>query len=303
MVKPQIRMRKFILLMLILASSFTYGQVEEIKYKLFVIEAEADTIDLKESKINIGTERWNKGTNVQMKWDGDQWVYDDAIVFRDAGFGYAAIDRRGVSYGGMNMGAIGNYAFDISTNWYRTDNPGAVGDLSFCQGTDNKASGYASVAFGYNNTADAHYSFVAGVNNEVGGGGASGVIGAGLDAGGADNLMVVGEANVAPESIGIGGANEWRFIVGIGEVDSYGTPQSKKNGIGVNKNGSAYLFNSDNAVIASHAKTVVTYEFIAGAVPANASAPGSKGQIATDANFIYVCVATDTWVRAPLATW
>ncbi len=37
--------------------------------------------------------------------------------------------------------------------------------------------------------------------------------------------------------------------------------------------------------------------------PASASAPGVTGQIATDANYIYVCTATNTWKRVAIATW
>ncbi len=39
------------------------------------------------------------------------------------------------------------------------------------------------------------------------------------------------------------------------------------------------------------------------AAPASASASGVTGQLATDASFIYVCTATDTWNRAAIATW
>lgn len=41
----------------------------------------------------------------------------------------------------------------------------------------------------------------------------------------------------------------------------------------------------------------------AGSVPASASAAGVAGQFAYDSSYIYVCVATDTWERAALATW
>lgn len=37
--------------------------------------------------------------------------------------------------------------------------------------------------------------------------------------------------------------------------------------------------------------------------PASASATGTQGQIAWDADYVYVCVATDTWKRAALSTW
>jgi|TARA_R100000081_G_C4765855_1_gene142696 hypothetical protein len=37
--------------------------------------------------------------------------------------------------------------------------------------------------------------------------------------------------------------------------------------------------------------------------PASATASGVTGQIATDANYIYVCTATDTWKRVAISTW
>ena len=39
------------------------------------------------------------------------------------------------------------------------------------------------------------------------------------------------------------------------------------------------------------------------AAPSTASSAGTAGQIAYDATHIYVCVATNTWVRATLATF
>lgn len=38
-------------------------------------------------------------------------------------------------------------------------------------------------------------------------------------------------------------------------------------------------------------------------VPTSATAAGTKGQVAADASFLYVCVATNTWRRVALATW
>lgn len=37
--------------------------------------------------------------------------------------------------------------------------------------------------------------------------------------------------------------------------------------------------------------------------PSAANAPGKAGSIVWDANYIYVCVATDTWKRAAIETW
>jgi hypothetical protein len=38
-------------------------------------------------------------------------------------------------------------------------------------------------------------------------------------------------------------------------------------------------------------------------VPATAAAPGVFGQIATDGNYLYVCVATNTWKRVAIAAF
>jgi hypothetical protein len=42
---------------------------------------------------------------------------------------------------------------------------------------------------------------------------------------------------------------------------------------------------------------------IYGAVPASAGATGTAGQLAVDANYIYVCTATNTWKRTAISTW
>jgi hypothetical protein len=39
------------------------------------------------------------------------------------------------------------------------------------------------------------------------------------------------------------------------------------------------------------------------AAPANASSTGVAGQIAFDSNYIYYCVATNTWKRVAISTW
>lgn len=38
-------------------------------------------------------------------------------------------------------------------------------------------------------------------------------------------------------------------------------------------------------------------------VPASASAPGRKGEVAFDDNYMYRCIATNTWKRVAIATW
>lgn len=45
------------------------------------------------------------------------------------------------------------------------------------------------------------------------------------------------------------------------------------------------------------------FSTIGTSVPPTATSPGAAGLVAYDAGYIYVCIATDTWVRAPLSTW
>lgn len=53
------------------------------------------------------------------------------------------------------------------------------------------------------------------------------------------------------------------------------------------------------------ATTVNKHEsgIIAVSAPAAANSAGTPGQIAYDANYVYICVANDTWKRASIATW
>ncbi len=53
---------------------------------------------------------------------------------------------------------------------------------------------------------------------------------------------------------------------------------------------------NDHAAILDNAATVV-------AAPASATATGKAGQIAFDATHLYVCIATNTWIRATFATF
>ncbi len=40
-----------------------------------------------------------------------------------------------------------------------------------------------------------------------------------------------------------------------------------------------------------------------GSAPASATSSGTAGDIRYDANYLYVCVATNTWKRSALTTW
>lgn len=38
-------------------------------------------------------------------------------------------------------------------------------------------------------------------------------------------------------------------------------------------------------------------------VPASATAPGNKGDLAQDDTYLYVCIAQNTWKRVSISTW
>ena len=80
----------------------------------------------------------------------------------------------------------------------------------------------------------------------------------------------------------------------IGGVSFDGT--SDVNLPGVNQAGTEDT--SGNAATATVATRVSDT-----AAPASASDTGTAGEVRYDSSFIYVCVATDTWVRAALSTW
>lgn len=50
-------------------------------------------------------------------------------------------------------------------------------------------------------------------------------------------------------------------------------------------------------------QTTVTNVVTSNATPASSSSLGTVGQIATDLTHIYVCVATNTWLRANLVSF
>ncbi len=51
------------------------------------------------------------------------------------------------------------------------------------------------------------------------------------------------------------------------------------------------------------AQTQINSLQVASSPPANAAATGVTGTITWDATHIYICIATNTWVRCVTATW
>lgn len=98
----------------------------------------------------------------------------------------------------------------------------------------------------------------------------------------------------------VGVVNNWNDLAVTGRVDVDALTIA----------GVAYP-NNDAVTPASVTTTTVTASgtvtagtlVTAANTPATADAVGVAGTIAWDATHIYVCVATNTWVRAELATW
>ncbi len=84
-----------------------------------------------------------------------------------------------------------------------------------------------------------------------------------------------------------------------------GVPFNGASGInlpGVNTEGDQDT--TGNAATATTASTATVATRVSDtAAPASASATGTAGEVRYDSGFIYVCVATDTWVRAALTSW
>jgi hypothetical protein len=95
--------------------------------------------------------------------------------------------------------------------------------------------------------------------------------------------------------IGTDSGNAIRFATnGFGSSDEKARIDSSGRllvGTSTNTGGSLFQVN-DNRIRIATAKT-----------PASATDTGSAGEICWDANYIYVCTATNTWKRTAIATW
>jgi hypothetical protein len=120
-------------------------------------------------------------------------------------------------------------------------------------------------------------------------------------------LNVVGGSSIFSDSFAVSfnGDNNCRMWNGAGlgwnsgtssAVNSYDTA-FRRNAAGVVEidNGTAGTFR--DLIVRNLRMSAPTL------VPASAAATGSEGQLAWDADYIYVCVAANTWKRVAIATW
>jgi hypothetical protein len=89
-------------------------------------------------------------------------------------------------------------------------------------------------------------------------------------------------------------------VKGFVAKDSNGTSE-------VNFGSIKLLDSSNNPAIPTLDEEVTTKKYvddkIQNATIASATDPGVQGQICWDNDYIYVCIATDTWKRTPITTW
>jgi len=88
------------------------------------------------------------------------------------------------------------------------------------------------------------------------------------------------------------GASAIRFITGSSAIERVVIAPNGFVGFGSGLTPTAVIDVDSDVIRLRTAKT-----------PASAAASGNAGDICWDANYIYVCTATNTWKRAALATW
>lgn len=204
--------------------------------------------------------------------------------------------------------AIGEYSFALGSSSSASGNYGFVvgngatasGDYSIAIGHDSNASGdnsFASnsiasgdnsFAFGNGSIADGKNSFAAGSFIRIFGSYGS-AFGNNLSST-AYSCFVIGQYNdslVTRESAWTTGSP--LFIAGNGTTSG---------------NSNAYvLFNNGNSTQQGSVKTTQFILSDLNTAPSSSTDTGTKGEIRITADYIYVCTATDTWVRAALSTW
>ena len=114
-----------------------------------------------------------------------------------------------------------------------------------------------------------------------------------LNAGG-NNFIDCEDPGSAPHKVRINnGGNNIDFVIKDNSNNVYFTADAStaRIGIGTNQPEAALDINSDSMRL-RNSRT-----------PSSASDYGFPGEIRWDANYIYVCVATDTWKRVALSSW
>lgn len=105
-------------------------------------------------------------------------------------------------------------------------------------------------------------------------------------------------------------------LLGVADVSDSITIATGGGLIGFNSNSSGLttIPRQTNPLITGDAtgKAIITKEYLATSLPSlitanvaptSATSPGTKGDIRIDNDYVYICVATNTWKRSALTTW
>jgi len=258
------------------------------------------TFDDSINALNVGSSNTASGDESFAAGAGNQATGDQSTALGNltlaSGFASTALgaetvasnDRsfaagRAVSATGINSAAFGRstsvgvtgLASGLNSFHLGLDNI-ASGGSSFASGNLTVASGLRSVTFGSSTQANGGSSLAQGLE-AVADGTNSTALGEGTIAT-ANDQLAVGQFNTVVGTPGAPASTDHLFTVGIG-----GDSSTRADGFYITRAG--FLVSP------------VTH------TPASASATGVTGQIAWDSGFIYVCIATDTWVRVATATW
>lgn len=195
---------------------------------------------------------------------------------------------------------------------------------SLVAGYQDTLSGSASAVFGYLNKALAFTTFAAGDRNTVAGQGGvafgfrNGAMGIGTFATGVQDTAVGTTATVF--GTGNNSASNNEFVAGMYSTKytaaDINAPVATDrifnvgNGIdGANRSDALTILKGGQVGINTATPTALldinsnTIRLRTAKTPASATAAGNTGDIAWDSDYIYVCVATNTWKRVAIAGW
>jgi len=126
----------------------------------------------------------------------------------------------------------------------------------------------------------------------------------------ATHSLIMGITGSGAGQVTVGGAHlDAKFNVTGSDIDKLISLKSDTVNPAFYVSGSGDLFISGNVGIATPSPTAPldvngnAIRIRTANTPANASALGAPGEIRWDSNYIYICVATDTWKRVAIGTW
>lgn len=252
-----------------------------------VTEGNSTTSDISINGINIGLSGGSVSTNTVFG--------NSAMEANTTGASNVAIGKNALALNstGSNNLAVGNNALNDNTSGGNNVSFGTY-SMQHSGGSDNTAIGYLALrnnpsgganvaigreslisATGNNNTSigvDALYDLVGGNNNTVIGASAAG----GFKSGSGNTVI---GANVTLDS-----ALDNNIIIANGSA------------IKARNDGSNWTFTDPVTVSQLKLSALNT-------APSSSTASGTFGEIRITSTYIYVCTATNTWVRSALSTW